>query len=76
MADGDRGSGFAIGLIVGAALGLAIGFLFAPRSGEETRRILKEKAETARERAAEITKRVRETTGEAVKKAQAKIQEA
>jgi gas vesicle protein len=76
MADGDRGSGFAIGLLVGAALGLAIGFLFAPRSGEETRRILKEKAETARERAAEITRKVRETAGETVKKAQAKIQEA
>jgi gas vesicle protein len=76
MADGDRGSGFAIGLIVGAVLGLAIGFLFAPRSGAETRQLLKEKAETARERAAEFTRRVRETAGEAVKKAQTKIQEA
>ncbi len=75
MADGDRGSGFAIGLLVGAVLGLAIGFLFAPRSGEETRRLLKEKAGVARERAAEITKRVRETAGEAVKKAQTRIQE-
>ena len=73
MAEGDRGSGFAIGLIVGAVLGLAIGFLFAPRSGEETRRLLKEKAETARERAAEVTRKVRATAGEAVKKAQAKI---
>jgi gas vesicle protein len=76
MADGDRGSGFAIGLIVGAALGLAIGFLFAPRPGAETRQLLKEKAETARERAAEITSKVRETAGEAVKKAQTKIREA
>jgi gas vesicle protein len=76
MADGDRGSGFAIGLIVGAALGLAIGFLFAPRPGEETRQLLREKAETARERAAEITGKVRETAGEAVKKAQTKIREA
>jgi gas vesicle protein len=76
MADGDRGSGFAIGLIVGAALGLAIGFLFAPRPGAETRQLLKEKAETARERAAEITRKARETAGEAVKKAQTKIQEA
>jgi gas vesicle protein len=76
MADGDRGSGFAIGLILGAALGLAVGFLFAPRSGAETRQLLKEKAETARERAAEITSKVRETAGEAVKKAQAKVREA
>ena len=72
MADGDRGSGFAIGLLVGAALGLAIGFLFAPRSGEETRQLLKEKAVAARERAADITRKVRETAGEAAKKAQTK----
>jgi gas vesicle protein len=72
MADGDRGSGFAIGLIVGAVLGLAIGFLFAPQSGKETRQLLREKAGAARERAAEITKKVRETAGEAVKKAQTK----
>ena len=72
MADGDRGSGFAIGLLVGAALGLAVGFLFAPQSGKETRQLLREKAETARERAADITRKVRETAGETVKKAQTK----
>jgi gas vesicle protein len=73
MAERDGGSGFAIGLIVGAVLGLAIGFLFAPRPGEETRQLLKEKAAVAREQAAKITRKVRETAGEAVKKAQTKI---
>jgi gas vesicle protein len=73
MADRDGGTGFGVGLLVGAALGLAIGFLFAPRPGTETRQLLKEKAKTARERAAEITRKVRETAGEAVKKAQTKI---
>ena len=73
MADGDRGSGFAIGLIVGAALGLAIGFLFAPRPGAETRQILKEKMGVARERATGAAKKVKETTGEAVKRARAKM---
>jgi gas vesicle protein len=76
MADSDRGSGFAIGLIVGAALGLAIGFLFAPRPGEETRQILKEKMGVARERAAEAAKKVRETAGEAVKRTRAKMEKA
>jgi gas vesicle protein len=76
MADRDRSSGFAIGLIVGAALGLAIGFLFAPRSGEETRQLLKDKAGVAREKAAEAARKVRETAGEAVKRARAKMEEA
>jgi gas vesicle protein len=73
MADRNGGSGFAIGLLVGAALGLAIGFLFAPKSGKETRELLREKAEAARERATEVSKKVRETTAGAVKKAQARI---
>jgi gas vesicle protein len=76
MADRDGGSGFAIGLIVGAVLGLAIGFLFAPQPGEETRRLLKERVGIARERAAEAAKKVRQTAGEAVKRARAKADEA
>ncbi len=66
MAEKDGGSGFAVGFLVGAVLGLAIGFLFAPRSGAETRELLKEKAAVARERAAEVVQRVKE----AAKKAQ------
>jgi len=76
MADRDGGSGFAIGLIVGAALGLAIGFLFAPRPGEETRQLLKEKAGAAREKVAEAARKVKGTAGEAVKRARAKMEEA
>jgi len=76
MTDRSGGSGFAIGLIVGAALGLAIGFLFAPRPGEETRQLLKEKAELAGRRAAEAAKRVRETASETVKRARTKMEEA
>jgi len=73
MNDRNGGSGFAVGLLVGAVLGLAIGFLFAPRPGEETRQLLKDKAELARERAGEAVKKVRETAAEVTKKAQAKI---
>ena len=69
MANREGGSGFAIGLMVGAAIGLAVGFLFAPRAGQETRQILKEKAAVARDRAVEVAKKVRETASEAVKKA-------
>jgi gas vesicle protein len=75
MADREGGSGFGIGLIVGAAIGLAIGFLFAPRSGEETRQLLKEKAGAARERATGAARKVRKSAGEAVKRARAKMEE-
>lgn len=76
MADRDGGSGFAVGLVVGAVLGLVVGVLFAPGPGAETRALLKEKAEVARERAAEVVQKVRETAAESAKKAQAKIKEA
>ena len=51
MADKDGGAGFAVGFLVGAVVGLAVGFLYAPRPGQETRELLKEKAERAREKA-------------------------
>jgi len=44
MSDGKSGAGFGVGLIVGMAVGAIIGFLFAPRSGKETRDMMKDKA--------------------------------
>jgi len=44
MSDKNSGPGFGIGLIVGIAAGAALGFLFAPRSGKETREMVKDKA--------------------------------
>lgn len=76
MADREGGAGFGIGFIVGAAIGVAIGLLFAPRPGVETRQMLKEKAEVARGRAVESARKVRETAGEAVKRARSKMEEA
>jgi gas vesicle protein len=76
MADRNGGAGFGIGFIVGAAIGVAIGLLFAPRPGAETRQMLREKAEVAKGRAVEAARKVRDTAGEAVKRARAKMQEA
>ena len=45
MSDKDTGSSFAIGFIIGAIAGVAVGFLYAPKAGKETRALLKEKAE-------------------------------
>jgi len=53
---------FAFGFLIGAVVGVAIGFLYAPKPGKETRALLKEKAgevmEKAKELAAEAKKRV------------------
>lgn len=39
----ESGTGFCAGLAVGVMIRLAIGFLYAPRPGAETRHIAKEK---------------------------------
>ena len=49
-------SGFGIGLLAGVAAGLAIGFLYAPRTGSEMRTLIKEKGEEAWQRADEVVK--------------------
>lgn len=56
---GDRNplSGFAIGFTLGAAIGLAVAFLFAPRPGKEVRELVKDKA-------ADIPETVRELTAD------------
>jgi len=56
---------FVAGFILGGLLGTALALLFAPRSGEETRRQLTESAEQiadqARGRADEVFKKVKDT---------------
>jgi gas vesicle protein len=42
MADNDNASGFGA-LLAGLGVGLVLGFLFAPQSGEETREIIVER---------------------------------
>lgn len=75
MTDRDSGSGFAVGLVLGAIAGLAVGFLYAPRPGKETRALLKEKAETVKEKTTEVAEEVKETAAQTKKKAQAKLDE-
>jgi gas vesicle protein len=60
MAEKDTGASFAIGFFLGAIVGVAVGFLYAPKPGRETRTMLKEKAETAAETAKEAAEKARE----------------
>ncbi len=68
----DSGAGFFTGLILGAVIGLAFGFLYAPQKGEETRRVVKEKVTNIKDSAAQAVKKA----GERIKqKAQSVEQE-
>jgi gas vesicle protein len=55
MSDKNSGPGFGIGLILGIAAGAALGFLFAPRSGKETREMVKGKAADVSETVKDLT---------------------
>ena len=54
MCDKCDASNCAIGFLIGMAIGLAAGILYAPRSGRETREIIGEKTSEARGKAEEI----------------------
>ncbi len=56
----DSGSGFFTGLIVGALIGVVVGFLYAPQSGSETRRMVKEKASTLKQGAATMAGKIKD----------------
>jgi len=55
MSDKNSEPGFGIGLILGIAAGAALGFLFAPRSGKETREMVKGKAADVSETVKDLT---------------------
>ena len=71
MSNRDNTTSFLSGLILGAIVGLAIGFLYAPQSGKETRELLSEKTAVARQKAAEVAKKVKQTADQALKKVEA-----
>lgn len=55
MGKGNGGK-FALGALVGAAAGAVLGVLFAPRSGKETRKIIKDKAVDIKEKGEDYVK--------------------
>ena len=73
MSDKDTGSSFAVGFVIGAIAGLAVGFLYAPKAGRETRALLREKAEEVREKAGEVTEKAKEAAAEARKRVGEKL---
>jgi gas vesicle protein len=60
MTEHSDGRSFVTGMIMGALVGLAVGFLYAPKPGSETRAMIKEKASHAAEEAKHIVEKARE----------------
>jgi gas vesicle protein len=61
MARDDDGAGtVVVAFVLGAITGAAVALLMAPTSGEETRRLLAEKAREGRDRAGEAARQGRE----------------
>ncbi len=63
MADRDSGNSFLLGFLIGAVAGVAVGFLYAPKPGKETRAMLREKASELKEKAGEVISRATEKLG-------------
>ena len=61
MANSDNGAGtVVVAFVLGAITGAAVALLVAPASGEETRRMLSEKAREGRDKAGEAARQGRE----------------
>lgn len=65
--------GLLIGIISGAAVGVAIGMLYAPHSGKITRSIIMERVSQARHDTSKVLDEARHRAQTAVKNARAKI---
>ena len=61
---GSRGNEFMIGLLVGTAVGAAVGLLLAPKSGAELRHQIADYSERFRRRAGETYERASETVND------------
>jgi len=73
----DNAIGFGIGLLSGAIIGGAIALLYAPKTGKETRQLIKDKTtevvEVVKEKTSGVMDAVKESASEASRKGQAAI---
>jgi gas vesicle protein len=59
MENRNTGGSMEFGLAAGLAIGLAISLLYVPRSGKETRAILRERAIEVKEKAGEMAEDIK-----------------
>lgn len=65
-----NGGSFVGGIVLGALVGAAVALLYAPCTGEETRKILKKKALLAKKKAMEMKDDVAEELGDLKERAE------
>ena len=73
----DHAIGFGIGLISGAIIGGVIALLYAPKTGKETRQLIKNKTtdvmEAFKDKAGEVIDTVKDAASDASRKGQAAV---
>jgi len=73
----DHAIGFGIGLLTGAVIGGIIALLYAPKTGKETRQLIKDKTievvDTVKEKTSGVVDTVKEAASEASRKGQAAV---
>jgi gas vesicle protein len=57
----SKGSRIVGGLLIGAITGAFLGILFAPRSGKETRKLIRKKVDNLKEQAVDIKDKIIKT---------------
>ena len=73
----DNAIGFGIGLLTGAIIGGVIALLYAPKTGKETRQLIKDKAtkvvDTLKEKTSGVIDTVKEAASESSRKGKAAV---
>ncbi len=75
MSDGTTGGDKAFYLILGAMIGAAAALLLAPRSGEETRKLILTKARESADLVADRSKAIAEKTSQYVERGKGRLQQ-
>jgi gas vesicle protein len=64
-----------LGFLLGGIIGAAIGMMYAPRSGDETRQMLAENSQEMKDKAMRSVQEAQETTMASIREAQMKLEE-
>lgn len=73
MSSKDTFAGIGLGMAIGALVGLAVGMLYAPHTGEETRQILKEKTGEFKHKAVDVIEHGKEKAVDVIHKGEEKL---